>query len=519
MSNMFLLTILVVVAVIFLGGCASVVHSTKNLPDDYTEIADPPLNMPEFDVCSSNIGSVYSKELKDNPDGSGAVLIENGVYALLHRVALARMAKYTIELQTYIYENDLVSRLLMRELKAAADRGVIVRIIVDDNGLDSDHSDIMTLDYHPNIEVKVFNPFKYRSRALRYPQYAVDLPRVNYRMHNKLYIVDGIATIIGGRNVAANYFDANAVMNFSDTDVLFIGKIAKDSLESFNKYWDYHKSVPARAFPDQNKPHRLNEIDAEIAQMEVEHPVEYMKYQRLIDEFILHYNAKDYEIYWGNGTLIADNPDKSEGHGEKSPIMTALRYLWSITEKSVYISSAYLVPGMKGTQNIIDAAKKGLEVNILTNSLSSTDAFIVYSVWRKYRDMLVSNGINVYEFRSEGYKVKSQISSGASLHSKAIVFDDKISWVGSFNLDPRSADINTEVVAAFNCPEFAVKLRENIEKDMSPEHSWHLTGKKGNIIWTTVRDGKEEVFDRSPDTSLGTRFLMMLMTLMPEGMI
>ncbi len=519
MSDFLLLSLIAGAVVLILSGCASVVYSTKNLPSDYMDRVKTKLQAKPFDPFSTNVGSVYAKELKGDEDISGAALIKNGAYALLHRVALARMAQHTIELQTYIYENDLTGRLLMRELKAAADRGVTVRIIVDDNGLDSDHSDIMALDYHPNIEVKVFNPYKYRSRILRYPQLVFHVARMNYRMHNKLFIVDGMAVIMGGRNVAGNYFDANSVMNFSDTDVLFLGKMAADSVKSFNEYWDYHRSIPVSVFPEQKNPERLGDIDKEISALESEHPEEYARYQHIINEFINHYNARDYDIYWGNGAVIADSPEKAEGSEELSPIVTALEYLWTMTEKSVYISSAYLVPGNLGTEDILRAKRNGVDINILTNSLSSTDASVVYSAWRKYRDELVENGVNVYEFRREGYKVKNHLRSGASLHSKAMVFDDKITWVGSFNLDPRSAAINTEVVGAFYNPDFALKVRQSIEEDMAPERAWRLFSDNGSVVWKTVRNGREEISRHCPDTSFGARLLMILMTGVPESMI
>lgn len=519
MNSIVVLSIVILCVVLFLSGCASVIYSTKNLPSNYDEIADPPLNMPQFTISDTNIGKVYEKELISNPDKSGAVLIENGLYALFYRVSLARMAKYTIELQTYIYENDLLSRLLMKELKDAADRGVIVRILVDDNGLDSDKSDIMTLDYHENIEVKVYNPYKYRAKSLRVAQMIFNFFRINYRMHNKLFIVDNTAVIIGGRNIAANYFDGNPNVNFSDTEVLFIGKLAREAIENFNKYWDYHKSIPVRVFPEQDNFNRINEIDEEILKMQKDMPDEYNKFQDTINNFITHYKKRNFDIYWGNGALIADDPVKSEGSGEISPIITALEYLWTVSKESVYISSAYLVPGKNGVKNIIDAKNKGIKVKVLTNSLSSTDVVPAYSAWREYRDELVENGIDVYEYRSEGYKVKHHSGSSASLHSKVLVFDDKITWVGSFNIDPRSALYSTEVVAAFNNEEFAKKMRQYIENDMSFERSWHVTMEKKNIVWKTFRNGKEEVFKHSPDTTSTQRFLMFIMAALPENLM
>ncbi len=188
-------------------------------------------------------------------------------------------------------------------------------------------------------------------------------------------------------------------------------------------------------------------------------------------------------------------------------------------KKSIYISSAYLVPGKKGTNDLINAEKRGVNINILTNSLSSTDAKVVYSGWDRYRDDLVANGINVYEFRNEGYKIYNRRNSGASLHSKTIVVDDKISWIGSFNLDGRSAIYNTEVITAFFNEDFAKLLKEAMEKDMSEYISWHLYTKDGKTYWKTYRNGKEITKSHIPDTSLLMRIMAFVLKIVPEKLI
>lgn len=524
MDGFWVLLIIVALSFFILGGCASVIYSTKNLSPEYIEKIRPKFEPVQFDPMETPIGEVYAEELRKDYEKSGAMLITSGTFALLHRVSLVRMAKYTIELQTYIYENDTTSRLLMHEMKLAADRGVKIRILVDDNGLDSDHSDIMTLDYHPNIEVKVFNPYKYRSRSLRIPQLIFHVARMNYRMHNKLFIVDNAASIIGGRNVASNYFDDNAQVNFSDVDILFIGKMSLDAVKSFNEYWSYHRSIPVSVFPNRDKPEDLYNIDKKITQSLYDEKSQTAKntvdkYDAIMDTFIKRYNNQEYPIYWGKGALISDSPSKTEGEMEISPIIDVLGYLWTMSQKSIYISAAYFVPGTLGTEDILRAADNGVKIKILTNSLSSTDAKVVYAGWMKYRDELLEHGIDIFEFRNEGYKVKNRVRSGASLHSKVMVFDDKITWIGSFNLDGRSAAINTEVVATFYNADFAVKVKESIEEDMKPDKSWHLSVENGKTVWRTVRNGKPITVKHSPDTSGGMRFLMILMTLLPEKMI
>ena len=337
--------------IIIVASSATVIYSTKNLPKDYkTHISSKILIQP-YDILKTPVSLVYADELQNNPSKSGAMLIKSGKVSFLHRIALVRMACHSIELQTYIYENDVTSRILMHEMKLAADRGVKVRILVDDNGLSSDTSDIMTLNYHPNIQVKVFNPYKYRSKILKYPQFLFNISRLNYRMHNKLFIVDSSAVIIGGRNIASNYFDDSSRLNFSDTDVLFIGKLAQDALASFNEYWTYHKSIPVDVFPNHNNPDELHILDKEITEKSIYYQQEQEILDKALELFIKSFNEKKFPVYWGSSKLIADSPAKAEGGNFTSPIIDAVDGLLLEAKKSIYISSAYLVPGKKGTND------------------------------------------------------------------------------------------------------------------------------------------------------------------------
>ena len=213
-------------------------YSPKVTPSDF-----------EYDPYSTPIASYYLDELSASPDASGATLIEDGLSAFIIRSAFARMATKTIDLQTYIYSNDFTSRVLIGELKNAADRGVKVRILLDDYGTKSDIADVILLNQHPNIEVKVFNTVRNRSKFLFLPQLFMDFNRLNSRMHNKLFIVDNVAYITGGRNIGSNYFYPETSANFSDTDVLFIGAMTKYATKSFDEYWNYKLSIPASVFP------------------------------------------------------------------------------------------------------------------------------------------------------------------------------------------------------------------------------------------------------------------------------
>lgn len=509
-TNIFLALLL---GLLILSGCSSIIASTKDIPKEL--LLDKILPEP-FNPLETSIGRVYLDELRVNQ--SGAMIIKDGSYALLHRASLVHMAQKTIDIQTYIYKNDIASRVLMYEILEAANRGVKIRVLIDDNGLDSDFSDVIALDNHPNISVKIFNPYRNRIRFFRYFEAAYDFDRINKRMHNKLFIVDNIALIIGGRNIADDYFDNNLNVNFSDTDVFFLGKIAWQAEKSFEEYWNFHRSIPAIFLPSKSKMKRYLKNHSELIAKLKGTPKDQEIYRHTIESFIERYQTRQNPIFWGQAQLISDPPSKIE-QNLQTPITEALGNIWQAVTDSIYISSAYFIPGKKGIKYFEKSLNKGIDISILTNSLSSTDALVVYGAWERYRDELVKLGANIYEYRrTEGkVKIRGKLSSGASLHSKTIVFDDKIAWVGSFNLDPRSEEINTEVVAIFKNEEFAKESKKMMQVDM--QNSWHLVLRNNKVIWEAIEDGKVIDKNHSPDTSWFVRMINWFSKIFPENQI
>ena len=451
-------------------GCTTVPTSTtdKRLLHYTPKVTAADFN---YDPMSTPIAQCYADELNKNPEISGATLIDDGLSAFVIRAAFARMATKTIDLQTYIYSNDFSSKVLIGELKRAADRGVKVRILLDDYGTKSDIVDVMLLNQHPNIEVKVFNPVANRSRILYYPQFLLDFNRLNSRMHNKLFIVDNVAYITGGRNVGSNYFYPETASNFSDTDVLFIGAMTKYATASFDEYWNYHLAIPASVFPKAKSKRAVSKLEKKFAEIEKKSADAIKEYNKIISLAQNEYNNKKFDFSWGHGKFLADPPSKIEMTMEekekyRGDIVQALQYLWNDTNDSVYMSAAYFVPGQGGLEHMLQEEKSGVHMTIVTNSLASTNAPTVYGKWEKYRKQLIESGADVYEFmlsaenlRGKEHDRERKQSSFSVLHSKTIVFDDDISWIGSFNLDPRSAYYNTENVAIFESKEFADKLR------------------------------------------------------------
>ena len=514
-----------------LMGCTTVPTTTH---DARLGEYNPKITTADFDFnpYETPIAQCYQEELKKNANTSGATLIEDGLSAFVIRSAFARMATKTIDLQTYIYSNDFSSRILIAELKNAADRGVKVRILLDDYGTKSDIADVMLLNQHPNIEVKVFNTVSNRSKLLYYPQFLTDFNRLNSRMHNKLFIVDNVAYITGGRNVGSNYFYPETASNFSDTDVLFLGEMTQYATSSFNEYWNHHLSIPASVFPNAKSKKALRKLERAFASIEQKSANDVRRYNAIINLAIREFKHKKLDFSWGHGKFLADPPQKvemtmAEKEAYRGDIVRALQHLWNLTDNSVYMSAAYFVPGQGGLEHMLHEEKSGVHMTIVTNSLASTNAPTVYAKWEKYRKQLIESGADVYEFmvsaenlRGKEHDRERKQSSFSVLHSKTMVFDDDISWIGSFNLDPRSAYYNTENVAIFESKDFAKKLRDMIIKDT--QTSWRVTlDDNGRPVWTGRRPGDEvpRVHKCAPDTSLFRRIWKNICNLVPEKFV
>ncbi|AFI03875.1 phospholipase D family protein [Helicobacter cetorum] len=508
---------LVFFSIFFLSGCFGIVatHKTPHTP------LNPPLH---YNPYKTPIGNLYKQWLSINPTYSLAMLLEDGFDALLHRVGLIRMSQKSIDIQTYIYRNDLSSQVIAKELLNAANRGVKVRILIDDNGLDSDFSDIMLLNFHKNIEVKIFNPYYIRNKALRYFEMLTDYERIKKRMHNKLFIVDNIAVIMGGRNIGDNYFDNDLDTNFLDLDALFLGGVALNAKKSFETYWDFYRSVPISLLGIHKK---LKNNAKEIAKFHKSIPLSYedkQEFENKIEDFIKRFQTYQYNLYYGEANFLADSPTKVDAPLMKkkpttsshSPIQLAFEKALENASDSVSIASSYFIPSKKIIQTFKTQIAKGMDIEILTNSLSSTDAIVVYGAWERYRNKLVKMGADVYEIRNNflNRQIKGRFSTKHSLHSKTIVFDDNLTLLGSFNIDPRSADINTESAVLFHNQEFAKRVRSLIKQEMM--QSWHLVMRHHKVIWEATEEGRLIHQKNSPDTSLFLRLIKEWSKVLPE---
>ena len=427
-------TVIILAALWFGGGCASLPENT-NRPESFVYP----------DTSDTYLGRELANDIAAHPGKSGFVPLSSGLDAFVARAVLAHLAEKSIDAQYYLFHNDLTGHLFLDQLIKAADRGVRVRLLVDDMDLAGRDFGAAMLDSHPNMEIRLFNPFSRETSRLS--QFVTRLGSVTRRMHNKSFTVDNQVTILGGRNIGDEYFEAQPDLAFADLDVMAIGPVVARVSGSFDKYWNSQLAYPATTLSKQQPTpteteESLEEFNAFIAD-QINSP--YM--QALRNSDLANRLREDrLEFYWGNAKVVYDQPEKILHKKDKTEYHLApqLEPYFDGVKKELLLFSPYFVPGKEGTAFLTELAGKGVRVRILTNSLSSTDVGIVHSGYMKYREALLRGGVELYELnkkltREQRKKKKGQEgASKASLHTKSFVFDRKDVFIGSLNLDPRA---------------------------------------------------------------------------------
>jgi putative cardiolipin synthase len=452
---------------------------------------------------------------------SAFLLQIDGIDALATRLLLAERAELTIDAQYYLIHADVTGFLFIEALLRAADRGVRVRLLVDDIMARENDLGMAALDTHPNFEIRVFNPFV--RTGLRRLNMLRDFKRINRRMHNKTFTVDNQITIIGGRNIAAEYFDAREDVNFGDLDAVAIGEVVHDISRQFDTYWNDEYAVPVPAFvkvPDDPNAAmtRLRQAiaDSRVALNDTRYAAVLIRsVEALID-------GDGVEFTWADHQLIYDAPGKArrETLSADDSIMTPLRATLVDSQTSLTIVSPYFVP----TQSTIDEAgrliERGVNVRVITNSLASNNHAIVHSGYAPTRKPLLEHGVQLWEIRADtvtsGAERAGHTLSEGTLHTKGIIIDRKVLFLGSFNFDPRSAYINTELGVMIDSPELASWLEDQIDRNIPAVAYQTVLDDRGRLQWIAVQeDGSRVVYAKEPDTGAWTRFKVRLMGWLP----
>ncbi|TMV09024.1 phospholipase D family protein [Ruegeria sediminis] len=460
--------------------------------------------------------------LGDPMDGrSGVYLVSDGPEALALRLVLSERAERTIDAQYYLLHDDASGHLFTWQLLQAADRGVRVRLLLDD--MDVSGYDRMTaaLDRHPNIDIRLFNPFR---RGFGRNLAAVfEFERVNRRMHNKSMTFDNEVTLVGGRNIGDEYFAAREDSNYNDLDVLGVGPIAKEVSASFDAYWNSPYAVPASVVVGDKKQdltlaearQGLSELAAEARRSPYGEALKHG-----IRESITH---RHLGLTWVPARLLADPPEKAAGDADEQSFVAAqmLPYL-TRAEQELYVSSAYFVPRKRGVEFLSQMSARGVEVSILTNSLDSTDVVPVYGHYALSREDLLSAGVELWELRPDSSREdRERLGLGlsqSSLHTKAFAIDRKYLFVGSFNWDPRSVRINNEMGVLIESEALANEAVRRFQENLDRNAYRLRLDEDGDIEWLARReDGVLLLYRREPIDSSWRAFMSGVYAILPIG--
>ena len=482
-----------------------------------------------LDTAGTALGKAVAPLLAEHPGKSGVYALADGRDAFAARVVLANAAQRSVDVQYYIWHSDITGTLLFGALRAAADRGVRVRLLLDDNGTEGLDDTLALLDAHANIEVRLYNPFVLR--GARILGYLTDFSRLNRRMHNKSFTVDGQATIVGGRNIGDEYFGAAGDVLFSDLDVLAIGPAVKEVSHNFDRYWNSASAYPAGsllAAPDGDSAAAITRAQATIEQT----PAARAYRVTLRDSsFVAQMAARSLPFEWARTRLVSDDPAKTLNQAaDASRLVPQLRDLVGAPARTLDLVSAYFVPLDTGTKAFSKLAKSGVAVRVLTNSLEATDVPAVHAGYAKSRKPLLAAGVKLYELRAtwqpnngqpdarrrRGGSVGGSLgSSSSSLHTKTFAVDNEQVFVGSFNFDPRSARLNTEMGFVIDSPAMARQLDTRMTAGVVERAYEVRLGADGELVWIEHNGGVEKRYRSEPGAGLWRRLQVRVLSWLP----
>ena len=448
-----------------------------------------------FVFAADQASAFITAQIASHPNKTGVYVLDKGEDALIARAWLADYAKQTIEVQYFIWSDDNIGTLASEALLRAADRGVKVRVIVDDLLIKAPDQTLLALALHPNIDIKIYNPqhsvgVPFHKKLLNI---VTDFRGVNQRMHDKTFIVDGAIAITGGRNMATEYFDYNHSYNFRDRDVLLLGKDVALIESSFNRFWKSPLSAKVENLYDGIGIFQKN-VQVEDTQVKQiyqslhDYAQSQTNFSAHLRNMISHipnvFNGISKQVIWTNVTVISDLPGKNtttglDGGGQST---LALVKLVNEAQKQIIIQSPYLVMSDNAITLFQSAIKRGVKVQINTNSLAATDNIQAFSGYRNQREQLLKMGVSIYEYKPSPLIKKQLIAASIlaekrspkfAIHAKTMVIDSETVFIGTFNFDPRSENLNTEIGVVIHNPDLAKSVENAIKTDMLPDNSWN----------------------------------------------
>lgn len=466
---------------------------------------------PNTPYISSSLFQLFNPTVKAQADNSGILLLRDGARALAERVHLADAAEYSIDAQYYIWNSDKSGQLLMQRLLAAAERGVKVRLLLDDFSVGERNEQLLALNSHKNLQIRVYNPFVMRARLTKWLNFAFDFNRLNRRMHNKTFIVDRMVSIVGGRNIGDEYFNHNEHLNFIDTDILCVGPVQEQVSASFNQYWESQWSVPVDmlinpksddSYDDWLNAHLTKNLAEPLDISLIDTPAALQDY----------YSKLGNELVWAQAVFVADQPGSEDQDAYAKGPKKVAQHLLQLAEESrkeIIVESAYFVLHDDSLELARQLHHENVQISVLTNSMASNDVLPNHSSYAMVREKILDAGIGLHELRPDapsciqfiGKQELCDNNTLLGLHAKAAVFDRQTVYVGSMNFNLRSAYLNTEAAMIIKSSTLAEKLSRQIRLNMKKENSWRVYKTSGTVQWVTDISGKEETTTHEPMTS------------------
>ncbi len=503
-------TLLVSLLAFNLIACASLPSNSRAMPSHALETVS---------AQSTRIGQWVDTGNARHSGLSGFHPLSDGLDAFVARLVLIEAADQTIDAQYYLYHDDLVGQLFLQYLLRAADRGVRVRLLLDDLSIARLDKTVAIANEHPLFEIRLFNPLATRGWG-RSVQLLTQFDRANRRMHNKSFIVDNQLAILGGRNIGNEYY-RNSAVEFADLDMIHRGIVVPQISREFDRYWNSSLSYPAESLinktvTSEDKQQLTNELAKAAGSVAGQQYINRLKQASLLERI----TSGGMHWYWGDVSVYADAPEKilapvSDRSTHLSPRL--LPYIDSATRELVMFSP-YLVPGKEGVNYFADLVNRGVRVVLITNSLASTDVAVVHAGYSKYRKDLLEAGVRLIEVKPHAAKgeIHKTItgSSRASLHAKTFIIDRRYLFVGSLNLDPRSALLNTEIGAIYDTPEMAEDFVSGLSQ-LDRGGFWELKLTENGIQWFDCNPECRAVSSRDPESSVFSRMGIFILSLLP----
>ena len=503
-----------------LAGCASLPPGADQPRTPSASFAAP---------LPTPLGQQAERLSRSRPGLSGVRLFPRGVDGLVLRAQMIRAAQRSLDVQYYLFVEDYTGKVLLDAVLDAARRGVRVRILVDDlslHGRPDTRETLAALDHHENIEMRVFNPFAYRgdNPAVHAVDALLNASRVNHRMHNKLMVADNAVALVGGRNVADDYFEVGAApKRFGDFDLAVVGPVVPEFSKSFDAFWNCPLSIPLAAV-DRAPRHKVATAARDVEDNAARDRPDLA---RRIDsgDLLSALMTGRPAMAWGRARAVVDPPEKAEnnaGDGSDSPTAQVLAAKLRTVQRELVVISPYVVPGDDGLATLRALRERNVRVRILTNSLASTDVPVVHAAYRKYREPLVDAGVELFEVRPapgqlHDHKGLGSVASGApfALHAKAYVFDRSSVLIGSANLDPRSLVLNTESGILIESPELAAQVVTRFEEFADGANSYQVRHDGDALEWRANVGGREIAWSVEPETTAEQRLRIDMLSILP----